>query len=304
MAPPAAPASTQSPETGWLANLRDRLAGPRQTPTTQGDIELFTHSATLRLTPKRNGGFTVAEEAPNPLGQLPVVHIQNVAQPFAYDGLSEVEPLIALQDELNTRLSDRAHRVTLQSFKMYLAKGIDGFGDRPVAPGQMWSTDNPDASIQAFGGDAHSPSEDAHIAEVREALDKASGISPLVTGVIRDRLGHLSSENALRIVTMGLITRTDKKRDAYGRGIRQLAALALHAADLNGTFRTAPDERRLRLDWPDPMPLGESDRLRNARLKLELGVPRRQVLAELGYSAADLAPDTTNPTDEPAPAVA
>ena len=53
-------------------------------------------------------------------GDLPVVHVQNLSQPLRYEGIGEVEPLVPLQDELNTRLSDRASRVTLQSFKMYL----------------------------------------------------------------------------------------------------------------------------------------------------------------------------------------
>jgi len=35
-------------------------------------------------------------------------------------------------------------------------------------------TDNPDASIESFGGDADSPSERQHIEELREALDRAS----------------------------------------------------------------------------------------------------------------------------------
>jgi hypothetical protein len=102
-------------------------------------------------------------EGENGLGQLPVVHIQNMPLPLSYEGLSDVEPLIPLQDELNTRLSDRANRVTYQAFKMYLGKGIEDFMDRPVAPGQMWSTQNPDATIQEFGSDNGSPSENAHI---------------------------------------------------------------------------------------------------------------------------------------------
>jgi len=52
-------------------------------------------------------------------GRVPVVHIQNIPQPLCYAGISEVEPLAPLQDQLNTRLSDRAARVTMQSFKMY-----------------------------------------------------------------------------------------------------------------------------------------------------------------------------------------
>ncbi|MEM9251013.1 MAG: phage portal protein [Planctomycetota bacterium] len=285
--------SAHTTQPSWLDRLRNGFC---RTPDHLGEsthrIELLSDDTVQLLEPRRHGGFRVVASDPNPLGVLPVVHIQNLHQPFAYEGLGEIEPLIGLQDELNTRLSDRAHRVTLQSFQMYLAKGIDGFADRPVAPGQMWTTDNPDASIQAFGGDASSPSEESHIREVREALDKASAISPLVTGQVRDRLGNLSSENALRIVTMGLVARTDKKRFAYGQGIRRLAGLALRAADLIGLFPNTPEERRLHIDWPDPMPLGQTDQLRNAQLKLELGVPRRRVLAELGYTAAELSDDT------------
>ena len=67
-----------------------------------------------------------------PWGFLPVVHIQNIAQPYYYEGHSDIEPLIPLQDELNTRLSDRANRITFQSFKLYLGKGIEGFEDKPI----------------------------------------------------------------------------------------------------------------------------------------------------------------------------
>ena len=71
-------------------------------------------------------------EQVNRLGRVPVVHVQNLPQPLCWEGLSDVEPLIPLQDELNTRLSDRANRVTMQSFRMWLGKGIENFNDRPV----------------------------------------------------------------------------------------------------------------------------------------------------------------------------
>jgi len=220
----------------------------------------------------------------NRLGRIPVVHVQNLPQPFFYEGLSEVEPLIPLQNELNTRLSDRANRVTFQCFKMYLGKGIDGFIDRPIGPGQMWSTDNPDASIESFGGDGACPSEEAHITEVREALDKASTVTPLAAGVIRDRVGNLTSENALRVTMIGMLSRTEKKRVTYGQGIERLCELILHAADVLGVLPNEPHERRVRIDWPSPLPENSQQRLSEAKAKLELGVPRAQVLAELGYA--------------------
>ncbi|MFG0251873.1 MAG: phage portal protein, partial [Phycisphaerales bacterium JB038] len=226
-------------------------------------------------------------DEPLALGRLPVVHIQNLSQPYCYEGLSEVEPLNPLQDELNTRLSDRAHRVTMQSFQMYLGKGIEDFSERPIGPGQMWTTDNPEASIEAFGGDASSPSEESHIREIREAMDKTSAVSPLAAGLLRAKVGNLSSENALQITLMGLLTKTERKRITYGRGLAELAELILQVLDHAGVLHTKPGDRRVQVVWPSPLPEDASRRLEDARLKVELGVPRQQVLAELGYAAAD-----------------
>lgn len=222
-----------------------------------------------------------------PLGAVPVAHVQNVSQPFAYAGLSEVEPLIPLQDELNTRLSDRACRVTMQSFQMYLARGIEGFDQFPVGPGQVWSTNNPDARIEAFGGDGASPSEDAHVQQIREALDKTSGVPPLATGVVQARVGNLSSENALRLTLSGLLARTQRKRVLYGRGIEEASRLVLAALDAAGHLRTRPADRGLKVLWSDPIPENALDALAAAKAKRDLGVEPERVLAELGYGPLD-----------------
>jgi hypothetical protein len=217
----------------------------------------------------------------------PVIHIQNISQPFDYAGLGEVEPLLAMQDELNTRLSDRASRVTLQSFKMLLAKGLDGAESMPIAPGIVWSTDNADAEIQSFGGDGASPSEDRHIDEVREAMDKASGVPPLAAGVVRAKIGNLTSENALKVTLMGLLSKTARKRVTYGRGVIEASRLALEALDRLGILRTTERDRGLRVDWPDPLPRDLKQELDAAVRKVELGVPRERVLSELGYAPVD-----------------
>ncbi|MHC4995014.1 MAG: phage portal protein [Planctomycetota bacterium] len=212
-----------------------------------------------------------------------MVHVQNLPQPFFYEGLSEVEPLMPLQDELNTRLSDRGHRVTMQSFQMYLGKGIEGFTERPVGPGQMWMSENVDASIESFGGDVDAPSEEAHIHEIREAMDKASGVTGVAAGLLRSKVGSLTSENALRVVLMGLLAKTEKKRVTYGKGIERVCSMVLGALDTAGVLRTSGSDRRVRLHWPSPLPVDESQRLKEALMKLEIGVPRGRVLSELGY---------------------
>ncbi len=220
-------------------------------------------------------------------GELPIAHVQNTSQPFRFEGLGEVEPLIPLQDELNTRLSDRASRVTMQTFKMYLARGIDGFDATAVGPGQIWATDNIDASIESFGGDADSPSEVAHIGEIREALDKTSGVPPVATGVVRARIGNLSSANALRITLMGLLSKNARKRVTYGRGIERMSEMALKAIDAAGILEIDPRDRGVRIAWPDPLPTDIEGDIRAAKGKVELGVEEDTVLGELGYKPSD-----------------
>jgi hypothetical protein len=222
-------------------------------------------------------------EGKNSLGQIPLVHVQNAAVPFEYGGASDVEPLIPLQDELNTRLSDRANRIALQSFKMYLGKGIEGFGERPVAPGRMWTSDNEAADIVEFGGDSDSPAETLHVADVREALDKASGVSPIAAGAIKNRIGRLTSAAALRITLISLLARTEKKRTMYGAAVQRMVELALAWLDAAGVYRTGEEERRVELHWPSPLPENAMEKLQEAEVKQRLGVAKEVVLRELGY---------------------
>ena len=242
-------------------------------------IELVTATAWQKYDDGR-----LVDSGPSTLGRLPLVHVQNTADPLSYDGVSDVEPLIPLQDELNTRLSDRAYRIAMQSFKMYLGKHIENFVDLPVTPGRMWSTDNADADVIEFGGDSACPSEESHIAEVREALDKLSGVSPVAAGAIRGKIGNLTSAEALRVTMMALLSRTERKRTTYGTAIAQLCELTLAWLDHAGLLASLPDERGIQIHWPNPMPSNESEQLALAKAKESLGIPREVVLRELGYA--------------------
>jgi hypothetical protein len=264
---------------GWLSRwFAANPAAAAQEPAAAMGVEVITPTRWRRYV----GGKVVAEGA-NTLGALPVVHVQNMPMPFQYAGTSDVEPLIPLQDELNTRLSDRANRITMQSFKMYLGKNIDGFTDAAVAPGRMWVTDNPDADVIEFGGDAGNTSEDAHIADLREAMDKSSGVSPIAAGAIKNRIGNLTSAAALRITLFALLSKNDRKRTTYGGGLQRVCELALAWLDHAGAYRTSPDERQVEIHWPSPLPENELETLQEAELKLKLGVPQGVVLKELGY---------------------
>jgi hypothetical protein len=301
-APATAPAASSA--NGFLQRMRAWLnpsAAPQATPAAEEfSFDIFSPAWWQRY---EHG--TLVDEGPNPLGLVPLVRYQNAADPAAGTrvgpggagggdaGLGDVEPLLGLQDELNTRLSDRAFRVTMSSFRMYLGKGIDDFIKRPVGPGQMWGTDNPDATIEAFGGDQATPSEEAHINEVREALDKISGVSPVAAGLIRGKLGNLTSAIALRLTLIALLARTERKRAALTQTLARIVRIALEILDRAGVVKTSPEDRGIDVNWPTPLPESDMDRLNEAQAKLALGVPRDIVLTELGYG--ELTGDRSKP---------
>lgn len=291
------PASTRA---AWLLDRFARWLAPRfhpgstpasALPTTRGGTDpAFDFDLWCPARWQRYQTGALIEEGPNPLGFVPVIPFINQVtplaglDPFDLPGLSEVESLLSLQDELNTRLSDRASRVTMQSFRMYLIKGIDDAAVRPIGPGQMWTTSNLDANIASFGGDMAAPSEDAHINEIREALDKISGVSPVAAGLIRGRLGNLTSAVALKITLIALLARTEKRRTALTATFAVLCRRILEVFDAAGIFSTTPEERGIDVNYPSALPENTAELLADAKAKLELGISRRTVLTELGYA--------------------
>ena len=80
-----------------------------------------------------------------------------------------------------------------------------------------------------------------------------------------------------------LSVKTEKKRTTYGTAIGQICEIALTWLDRAGLFATAPEERRIEINWPSPLPENEMERLTEAEVKSRLGVPKEIVLRELGY---------------------
>jgi len=109
-----------------------------------------------------------------------------------------------------------------------------------------------------------------HIAEIREAMDKISGVTPVVAGVLKNKLGNLTSGVALKLTFMGTLARTARKQFTYGRGIRQIGQMVLDILDKAGLYPTDPQDRILDVEFSNPLPEDELDKLQQAQLKSQL----------------------------------
>ena len=118
---------------------------------------------------------------------------------------------------------------------------------------------------------------------MREALDKVSGVSPVAAGLIRGKLGNLTSAVALRLTLIALLARTERKRAGLTRVMSDIVRMGLEMLDRAGVLKTAADERDIDVNWPTALPESDMDRLAEAQAKLAAGLPREVVLKELGY---------------------
>ena len=143
--------------------------------------------------------------------------------------------------------------------------------------------DNPEAAIEEFGGDTATPSEGMHIAEVREAMDKVSGVTPVVAGVLKNKLGNLTSAVALRLTLMGMLSKNERKRFTYSEGLKQICKTVLAMLDKANIYKSRRVDREVDVVFPSPLPENLMEKLREAQIKKELGVPTERVLRELGY---------------------
>lgn len=233
-----------------------------------------------------------------PGGILPVVHCQHNEDRRRYAALGEVEPLIALQSELNTRLSDRAYKTTMAAYKMYFGKGLEKEVKRDVGPGIMWNTANPEAEISTIGDDTKDEGEDIHILQVREALDRISCVPPVAAGDIKDQIGNLTSAAALNVVLRGFQAKLTRVRRQHRAAIEQICAIILLYANEFGVLKTTPEQRAVRVEWSMDIAASENEKLQNATMKKALGIPQETLWKELGYTDEQIAEMSTQAEEE------
>jgi hypothetical protein len=120
---------------------------------------------------------------------------------------------------------------------------------------------------------------------MREAIDKASGVTPVVAGILKGKLGNLTSAVALRLTLMGMLSKNERKRFTYSEGLKRICRMAFSILDTAGVYETSTPDREVDIVFPSPLPENMMEKLQEAQIKKELGVASEQVLRELGYEA-------------------
>jgi hypothetical protein len=104
-----------------------------------------------------------------------------------------------------------------------------------------------------------------------------------VAGLLKNKVGNLTSAVAIRLTLMGMLAKTERKRFTYSEGLRRICKMILGMLDTANIYKTSEAEREVDIIFPSPLPENMTEKLNEARMKKDLGVPTEQVLRELGY---------------------
>lgn len=81
----------------------------------------------------------VIDKRPNPYGFIPFIIFPNLRQPKVFWGVSDIQPLIEPQRELNRALSQLSRILEVSGNPIAVLEGVDQSEDIAVRPGAVWN---------------------------------------------------------------------------------------------------------------------------------------------------------------------
>jgi hypothetical protein len=230
---------------------------------------------------------TVAGEEwplPHALGVVPVVAIVNDPD-LDNVGISEIAPVLPLNDALNKIWIDLLMSSEYAAFRQRWATGIeipvDPETKKPIdaykpAVERIWST----AAADAKFGDFDQTDVKGMIDAIDQFIRQIAATTRTPYHYFLQHGGQPPSGESLRGAETGLVAKANRRTRDYGEGWEEILRVA---------FRAAGDEKRAGFAaaetiWKDPETRTEAEHV-DALVKLaSIGVPEEQLWADAGYT--------------------
>lgn len=222
--------------------------------------------------------------APNPFdGEVPFVPFRNSPDILgAYQ--SDIEPVIPIQDRINTTLFNRLLAAEFSAFRQKWATGIDvpvdpdtGEQREPynAAVDRLWVSENPDARFGEFGETGLG----GYISAIESDIQHLAAITRTPPHYLLGQSGAFPSGESLKATETGLMAKVHEKSVYFGEDWEHVIRLAAKAASY-----TIEDEASLETLWKNTESRTTGE-LVDALVKLgTLGVPKETLWELYGFS--------------------
>ena len=213
----------------------------------------------------------------NPYGFIPFVQIKNFPVAGRTRGVGDLDDVIPLNVELNTKKSDVSEVIDYHSAPITLVYGAK-IGNLEKGANKVWGGLPKDAKVENLGLQGDLTASANYIAETKTAMCEIAGIPETVLGGA-SAISNTSGV-ALQYINLPLIERTRIKRNCSTAGLKTVNEYILFIAMYHGLIEK-PEDISMRdfvsnkVTLPDTLPKDELMELQKIQQEMTLGIECR-----------------------------
>lgn len=234
-------------------------------------------------------GASEPEEKPNPLGEIPLIHIPNFPLAGEFYGISDVMDLVDLQKELNEKSTDISDVVNYQGSPVTVVTGAK-LANLERGANKIWGLPE-GANVKNLGLEGELRASVDYKDGIKQSLMEIGGIPDEILGTF----GKHASGVQVSLRYMPLLQRRKVKIATYSLGLRLVNRLILRYQEMmdpqfSNKFKQLSGNRyRTEVTFPHPLPRDESIELDNSEKRQKLGITsKRFEMEKMGLSQSEI----------------
>ena len=213
----------------------------------------------------------------NPYGFIPFVQIKNFPIAGRTRGVGDIDDIIPLNVELNTKKSDVSEVIDYHSAPITLVYGAK-IGNLEKGANKVWGGLPKDSRVENLGLQGDLVATNHYISDVKTSMCEIAGIPENVLGGA-SAISNTSGV-ALQYLNLPLIERTKVKRACSAKGLQRVNKMIIYIA-LEHDLITKPEEISMKdflrndVEIPDTLPKDELIELQKIQQEMTLAIECR-----------------------------
>jgi len=213
---------------------------------------------------------------------VPAVWIRNYQLKSDIFGRSDLQPIAELVEQYDHMCEKQSRIIDYYASPNIFIKGVSK-KNVEVAKGERTMYFLPaDGDIGFVEWQGTPPAVEEHLNRVRETISEVSEVPQIAFSKMEGVPTNISGV-ALKLLYGPLMSKTERKRQTWGPALERAMQMALLA---EGFSETKLDS--ISIEWQNPLPSSEVEAWQIAAEKEAMGVSKRQILREQGYTEQEV----------------
>ena len=231
------------------------------------------------------------KERPNPLGEIPIVHIPNYPIAGEFYGRSDLADIISLQREYNEKATDISDVINYHGSPVTIVKGAK-LTQLERGANRMWGLpENADVENLSLNGELGPSME--YLDRIKKAMHEIGGVPEIA---LTSNINNRETGASVSMRYMPMLEAFRVKEQTYGAGLRlinrlimKITALASNEFGRKFDKLNTMNKYRNEVVFPSPLPRDESIELDRATKRLDLGLTsKRHEMQKMGFSQREI----------------